>query len=60
MFGGKSPEDYSGRVGAGKGEDVMQPAASSTLLAPTCRNSQKGIKELLRAAAAADEDGLQH
>lgn len=34
-------------------------AAASALLAPMCRNSQKGVKKLLMAAAA-DKEGLQH
>lgn len=37
---------------AGRGEEVMQIAAESANLAPTCRNSQKGVKKLLVAAAA--------
>lgn len=37
----------------------MRIAAVSAILAPACRNSQKGIKKLLEAAAA-DEEGLQH
>lgn len=37
----------------------MWIAAVSAILAPMCRNSQKGIKKLL-VAAAADEEGLQH
>lgn len=37
----------------------MYVAAVSAILAPTCRNSQKGVKKLLEAAAA-DEEGLQH
>lgn len=36
----------------------MRIAALSASLAPTCRNSQKGVKKLLMAAAA-DEEGLQ-
>lgn len=34
----------------------MQIAAVSAVLAPKCRNSQKGIKKLLKAVAA-DEKG---
>ena len=41
-----------------KGEEVMQIAAISATLAPMCRNSQRGIKKLLVAAAA--DEGLQH
>lgn len=37
----------------------MQTAAVSTILAPTCRNSQKGVKNL-HTAAAANKKGLQH
>lgn len=37
----------------------MRIAAVSAILAPACRNSQKGIKKLLEAVAA-DEEGLQH
>ncbi len=42
-----------------KREEVMRIAAVSATLAPTCRNSQKGVKKLL-VAAAAYEKGLQH
>ena len=37
----------------------MQTATVSAILDPTCRNSQKGIMELL-VAVAADEERLQH
>lgn len=37
-------------------EEVMWIAAVSAVLAPTCRNSQKGVKKLL-VAVAADEEG---
>lgn len=37
----------------------MQIAAVSTILAPTCRNSQKGVKKL-HMAVAANGKGLQH
>lgn len=43
----------------GKGEERTQLAAISAILAPACRNSQKGIKKLLLAVAA-NEERLQH
>lgn len=38
---------------------VMKRAAGSAILAPACRNSQKGVNKLLEAVAA-DYKGLQH
>ena len=38
---------------------MMQEAALSAILAPKCRNSQRGVRKLL-VAVAADEEGPQH
>lgn len=37
-------------------EEVMWIAVVSAVLAPTCRNSQKGVKKLL-VTVTADEEG---
>lgn len=50
--------DLEGRTKV-REKEVMQVAAASAILAPTDRNSQKGVMELLEAAAA-DGEGLQH
>lgn len=42
-----------------KQEEGMQTAAVSTVPAPMCRYSRKGVKKLL-SAVAADEAGLYH